>query len=364
LSARALNRATLARQLLLHRSDTTAAAALEHLVGLQAQSPTPPYIGLWSRLQRFRTADLSSLIVERKAVRIALMRGTIHLVTSPDCLALRPTLQPVLDRALRTTYGRQLAGLDVDAVAAAGRLLVDERPRTFAELRAALAPEWPDRDPEAVAMVVRHMLPLVQVPPRGIWGARGRSSHTSAEAWLGRPLAAGLGSDELIARYLAAFGPSTIRDIQAWSGLSGLAPFVERLAPRLTRFVDEHGRELLDLSEAPRPGTDTPAPVRFLPEYDNLLLSHADRTRVITDAHRALVFAKNGIVSATVLVDGFVQATWRIARRRDAALLVVEPFDRLPGRQARAVFAEGRRLLRFAAADAALHDVQIVPPGA
>jgi hypothetical protein len=181
LNRRALNRALLERQLMLRRSNLSAAEAIEHLVGMQAQVPTTPYLGLWTRLEGFRPAELSELIETRAAVRIALQRSTIHLVTARDCLAIRPVVQPVLD-----AFPKRLSGLDATGLAAAGRALVEEQPRTFAELGALLAADW-DREPADLASAVRALVPLVQVPPRGLWRRSGQARHTSTEAWLGRP---------------------------------------------------------------------------------------------------------------------------------------------------------------------------------
>ncbi|GAA3401080.1 winged helix DNA-binding domain-containing protein [Paenibacillus hodogayensis] len=354
LDRRALNRALLVRQLLLERSDKTAAEALEHLAGLQAQAPNPPYIALWARLHDFRHEQLSRLILERQAVRIALMRSTIHLVTADDCLKLRSTLAPVQLRGLQSNYGKRLAGLDLDAVAAAGRALLEEQPLTFSELGKRLAAEWPERDPAALAIAVRCLVPLVQVPPRGIWGASGQAAHTSAEAWLGADPAPPSQDalDELVLRYLGAFGPASVKDAQVWSGLTRLGDTMERLRPRLLAFRDESGTELFDLPDAPRPGADTPVSARFLGEFDNMLLSYADRTRIMTEEHKRQVFTENGIIRSVILVDGFVAGLWRIERQRGHATLIVEPFGPLTVVDAAELRDEGSRLLQFAAADA------------
>ncbi len=361
LGRRALNRALLARQMLLRRAQLPAFDAIERLVGMQAQAPNPPYVGLWTRLDGFHPDELSRLITERRAVRIALMRGTIHLVTARDCLALRPVLQPVLDRGLNTIFGARIAGVDTTALVAAGRALVEERPRTYADLGALLREQWPDHDAAALANAVRALAPLIQVPPRGIWGASGPAAHTTAESWLGRPLEADPSPDAMVMRYLAAFGPATVKDIQTWSGLTGLRAVTERLRPRLRAFRDEQGAELFDLPDAPRPDPDIPAPPRFLPDYDNALLSHADRTRIMDDKHRTLVFTKNGIIRATVLIDGFVRGTWTITRRRDAATLTIAPFAPLSAQDRAALAEESVRLLAFAAADANTRDIQFAP---
>ncbi|MFI8459933.1 winged helix DNA-binding domain-containing protein [Kitasatospora sp. NPDC085464] len=346
LGTRALGRALLARQHLLARTDLTPPAMVHHLGGLQAQAaPQPPYLGLLARLDGFTPEALSTLLEERAAVRIALQRGTIHLVTAQDCLTLRPLLQPLLDQQLRTTYGKRLTGLDPAALAAEARELVEERPRTFQQLGALLAGTRPDRDPAALAQAARCLLPLVQVPPRGLWGRGGPAAHTTAEAWLGRPLDPAPTLDDLVLRYLAAFGPATAADVKKWCGLSGLTPVLRRLAPRLLTFRDEQGRLLYDLPEAPRPDGDTPAPVRLVAPFDNLLLSHADRTRVLPEEYRGRVMTQNGIVLGTLLVDGLVAGSWRLT---DGEGVVVQPFTALRRADRQAAEAEAQRVLDFA----------------
>ncbi len=356
LNLRALNRALLARQMLLEpsplpvgpRRADAVIATIEHLAGLQAQAPFPPYYGLWSRLAGFQPGDLAELLVSRQVVRIALMRSTIHLVSARDCLTFRPLIQPVLDRSLPAIFGRQLAGLDTAALAEAGRALVDAEPRTFGELGGLLAPDWPGHPPNALAQGVRALVPLVQVPPRAVWGAAGQSRHTSAQAWLGSPLDPSPSPEVLVTRYLGAFGPATVADVQAWSGLTRLAEVVDRMRPGLRTFRDERGRELFDLPDAPRPAHGTPAPVRLVAEFDNLVLSHADRSRVISPDHRQRLNTRNGIFPGTVLVDGFVAGMWRIARTRSAATLAIELFALVSPADRAAITAEGERLLHFA----------------
>jgi hypothetical protein len=328
---------------------------------MQAQAPDPPYVGLWTRLEGFRPDDLSRLVEERAVVRIALMRSTIHLVTARDCLALRPLLQSVIDRGFRGGFGLRLEGVDTAALAEAARELVEERPRTFAEIGAALGERWPDRDPAALSAAAR--LPLVQVPPRGLWGRSGPAAHTTAEAWLGRPLDPDYPVDELVLRYLAAFGPASVADVQTWSGLTRLKDAVERLRPGLLVFRDEGGRELFDLPDAPRPDPDTPAPARFMAEWDNVLLSHADRSRIVAEEHRGRIYTVNGVMPGTILVDGFVAGTWKIERSRGAATLRVESFAPLAADDEAALAAEGERLLDFAAAEIPAREVRLAAPG-
>ena len=366
LSRRALNRATLERQLLLRRERRPALDAVEHLVGLQAQVPLNPYAALWSRLERFRPEELAALLEERRVVRTVVMRATIHLVTAEDCLLLRPLAQPVLtaELARHRDFSPLLRGVDLDPVLAFARSLLAERPRTGGELRTAIEARFPERDAPALAYACRCLLALVQVPPRGLWGRTAQVSSTTAEAWLGGPLAADPSLDDVVLRYLAAFGPATVADVATWSRLTGLRAVVERLRPQLRSFRDERGRELFDLPDAPRPDPETPAPPRFLPEYDNVLLSHADRSRFHQAGERPRASGVAGPVHGTVLSDGFLCGSWRLERDRDtgSAALVVSQLRRLPKRAVAAVAAEGRRFLRFAAAEADGHDVRFEAP--
>jgi hypothetical protein len=363
LSTRSLNRALLERQMLLRRQELSAEEAIERLVGMQAQVPDAPYVGLWSRLEGFRTNELSTLISDRQAVRASMMRATIHLVTARDFLTLRPVVQPVLEREVygNSTYGKErLAQLAVAEVLGAGRMLLEERPRTAAELRRSLGPRWPDRDPATLAYAVRGLLPLVHVPPRGVWGQSGPVALTTAEAWLGQSMASSRGPDEVILRYLAAFGPATVADARTWSGLSGLREVFEQLRTRLVTFRDESGRELYDVPGAPLPDPETPAPPRFLPEFDNALLSHADRTRIVSDEHRRVLF-KDPMMRG-VLLDGFVSGTWKKERTRGKATLLIEPFEPLARRDRDSLAKEGERLVRFVGKGAESFEVRYVDP--
>ncbi len=337
--------------MLLRRQRLSAEDAIEHLVGMQAQAPTPPYVGLWTRLKGFHPDELARLILDRRAVRVAFMRNTVHLVSARDCLAFRPLVQPVIDRGLygNRTHRVGIEGVDIEPLSAAGRALLEERPRTAKELGILLRERWPERDPASLARAIRHLLPLVQVPPRGVWGKSGPAAHTTAEAWLGRSLDSDPSLEEMVVRYLGAFGPATVKDVQTWSGLTRLGGMVDRLRPRLLSFRDEHGGELFDLHDAPRPDPDVPAPPRFLPEFDNLILSHADRIRVIANEYRKAIASKNGMVPATFLVDGFVRGTWKSERSRGKATLLIEPFEPLAKNDHDALVEEGERLVRFMA---------------
>jgi Winged helix DNA-binding domain len=358
LTRKQLNRATLARQLLLRRATVSPLDAVEHLVGLQAQVPLNPYTALWSRLERFEPSALADLLVERRVVRTVVMRATIHLVTADDCLLLRPLMQPVLDQELarHREYAPALDGVDLDAVLAFARSFLAE-PRTGPELRAALAERFPEHVSAALAYACRNLLALVQVPPRGVWGRTSQVTSASAEAWLGRPLVERPSLDDVVVRYLAAFGPATVADVSAWSRLTGLCEVVERLRPRLRTFRDERGRELFDVPDARRPDPDVPAPPRFLPEYDNVLLSHADRSRFRNPA----VSHPGGLGWGALLVDGLVSGFWRVERDRDRATLAVRHVERLSKRAADDVQAEGLALLGFLAPEADACEILLAP---
>ena len=345
LSNRELNRATLARQFLLDRASLTPLDTVRHLVGMQAQVPQNPYPALWSRLEGFRPEQLSELLEQREVVRTTVMRATIHLASADDCLILRPLMQPVLDAEIsrHRDYSPALAGVNLEPVLDFGRQVLGERPRTGAELRALLAARFPEHNAAALAYACRCHLALVQVPPRGLWGRSSQPTSTTAEAWLGRPLDAKPSPDEIVLRYLGAFGPAAVADLTTWCRLTGMRAVLERLRPRLVTFRDERGRELFDLPDAPRPEAATPAPVRFLPEYDNVLLSHDDRSRFVRPEDRAVLDRVRAVGFGSVLADGLVGAVWRL----EADGLVVSHVPSLPKRTLASIAAEGRRLARF-----------------
>lgn len=367
LDGRALNRATLARQLLLDRADLPALDAVTHLCGLQAQEPQEPFTGLWSRLRGFRPVTLDGLLTGRRVVRTHLMRRTVHLVAADDVLAWRGRHNAMLRQRVLGVYRRELAGVDLDELAAAGRaVLADGEPRSMAELARAVADRWPETRPLG-EMLVAGVLPMVQLPPRGVWRTKAGVRNALVSSWLGRevdPLPPDDGSDpvgqELVRRYLAAYGPAATADVRAWSGLAGLPGAVAALRGELVTFRDERGRELLDLPDAPRPDPETPAPVRFLPAFDNAILGYDDRTRIIDDADRGLSVA--GV--RVVLVDGRVSATWDVeaetgadARRNTVAVTPLRPLSRA---ERTAVGEEARELAGFLS-DGESHRVRVDP---
>jgi Winged helix DNA-binding domain len=359
LTRRQLNRATLARQLLLARERVSTVEAVERLCGMQAQEAKPPFVGLWTRLDGFRREDLHAALHQRAVVRAMAMRATLHLMSAKDYRAHRNALQPVMTQAMRVLRERA-EGLDLEKLLPVARTLLGQRPRTFAELRALLQAEFPHVNERALGYAVRTQLPLVMVPTRDRWAFPSVAAFTLAETWLGAPVSDDAAPEALVLRYLAAFGPATAADVQTWSGLTGMGRVLKALRPRLRGFQDEHGRELFDLPAAPRPDGDLAAPPRLLPEFDNLVLSHADRTRVLADEHRGLVVTKNLRVRATFLVDGFVGGTWDVNRTRKAATLRLAPFKALPRRAVSQLAEEGETLLRFAEGDAETFAVELI----
>ncbi|WP_206788544.1 winged helix DNA-binding domain-containing protein [Amycolatopsis sp. MtRt-6] len=345
LDSRALNRATLARQLLLERAELPVLDAVTHLGGLQAQEPQEPFTGLWSRLRAFAPATLDALLTGRQVVRTHLMRRTVHLLAADDVLAWRSRFDAMLRQRVVTTYRRELEGVDFAELAAAGRaVLADGEPRSMGELARAVAGRWPEPGPRPLGeLLVAALIPSAQLPPRGLWRTKAGVRNLPLATWLGRdvdPLAPddGVGRT-LVRRYLAAFGPAATADLRAWSGLTGLPAAVQAVRDELVVFRDERGRELLDLPEAPRPDPETPAPVRFLPAFDNAILGYDDRSRIIDDAHRGLSVAGERVV----LLDGRVSATWTV----EEGAVVVRPLRPLTKAERGEVAAEGSALAAF-----------------
>ncbi|MEU1881146.1 winged helix DNA-binding domain-containing protein [Streptosporangium sp. NPDC020072] len=347
LDIRALNRATLARQLLLGHADMPVLDAVTHLCGLQAQEPQEPFVGLWSRVRGFDPAVLSDLLIRRSVVRTHLMRRTVHLLAAEDVLAWRARHDGMLRQRVLGTYRSELAGVDLDELAEAGRAVTaDGEPRSMAELAQTLAGRWPEPGPRALGeMLVAALVPMAQMPPRGLWRRKAGVRNVPLSAWLGRevdplsPDGPDLAGQALVRRYLAAFGPAATADLRAWCGLAGLPAAVAAIRDELVGFRDERGRHLLDLPDAPRPDPGVPAPVRFLPAFDNAVLGYHDRTRVIDDAHRGL-----SVTGARfVLVDGRVAATWNV----EGGAVLVSPLRRLSRAERDSVAEQGQALASF-----------------
>ena len=388
LSRAQLNRALLARQHLLERRRGPALDVVRHLVGLQAQNAWSPYVGLWSRVDGFRHAELGDAFWDRTVARIAVMRGTIHLVTAPDALLLPGLTMPLYARDLRANaaHAAGLRTLDLTELTTAARALLEEEPRVTTDLGRLLAQRWPDVAPGTLAYGARGTLPLVQVPPRGVWGRSGATTWTTASAWFGADQVAAAPDltdpdvlareqERLLLRYLTAFGPASVADAQNWSGLAGLRAVADRLGDALVRFEADPApggvrpRELLDVPGGLLPDADVPAPVRFLPDYDNVLLGHADRTRIISEEHRRLLASPNGVIASTFLLDGHVAGTWTVTRerlastgrsRRELATVTVRPFEAITAPDRRAVLAEADGVVRLMADDAAEHRAVLV----
>ncbi|MFF3862841.1 winged helix DNA-binding domain-containing protein [Streptomyces sp. NPDC002209] len=349
LDTRSLNRATLARQLLLSRAAIPAQDAVAHLLGLQAQNVKPPYFQLHARLAGFRPAELAELMESRQVVRMVTMRSTIHTHTAHDALTLRPLVQGARDREVNH-FRKGLVGVDLERLGELARAFVEAEPRTMGEIREELLTQWPDADPQSLSVAARCRLPLVQVTPRGVWGRSGQVRLTTVERWLDAPGAPAVPAapaapapqsvDDVVLRYLGAFGPASVKDMQVWAGLTRLREAFERLRPQLAVFRDENGVELFDLPDAPRPDAGTPAPPRFLPEFDNLLLSHADRTRVVAPEIKGRTWVGNQSY-CTLLVDGFVAGLWRL----EEGTLTVELLGKVSKKDKAEVVAEGERLI-------------------
>lgn len=358
LSLRDLNRALLARQMLLAREDLPVTAAIEKLVGMQAQIPRAPYMGLWARLEDFRREDLAALIANRRVVKAPLMRGTLHFFTVEDFARHLATLHPM--KASIADSIRKLRGVTIDLaeMLAAVEQFIAEQPRSFKEISDFLDRRYPGVDVGAMRYPARLLLPLVQVPTDHRWSYPGSPRFALAKKWIDRPLSAEGDLRELFTRYLAAFGPATVADFQAWSGLTGVKDALDGWRDSLRAYRDENGRTLYDVPDGPLPDGDTPVPVRFVAELDNLLIGHDDRRRVIADDYRVPVMKINGRGSVTFLVEGFVRGVATIEKDKRGAALVVEPFEPIARPDRAALAEEGEGLLRFVEPDAKAYAVR------
>lgn len=355
-----LNRALLARQWLLRRRRATVRDAAHAVAGLQSQEPKDPHVALWSRISGFKPQHLREAAERREIVRGSYLRCTIHTASVEDFTAFRLLLQPVIDREL-VNHRKLMDGFDPARLETAARELMAASPLTAQQLGERLLPRFPQAQKAGLGYWIRTCIALAMVPTDDRWGYSRPPRFVPAEQWLDRPLAADTPLAALLLRGLAAIGPASTADLRTWSGVSGIRPVLETLRPQLRCFHDEAGRELFDLPDAPRPRAATPAPVRFLPEFDNALLSHADRARIVPPAHAArFAMAANGRRQRAVLVDGFVRAVWSNARVRDAAAIEVRPLEKLPKPLQHELCAEAEALLRMLEPDAAEHAVRLV----
>ena len=361
LTLRDLNRATLARQLVLVRAALPVSDALGRLVALQAQVPSAPYVALWSRLEGFARGQLTERLLDHSVVKATSMRATLHVLRADDHLYFRSTLESIFESAMTAITKKRGELVDQHQLLGAVRPFIDKQPRTFAEITAFLAAKWPDHDIGGMRYTVRMLLPMVQVPQRDGWGFPGNPTFALADSWLGRIPEESPDQAALVRRYLAAFGPATVADAQSWTGLANLKPVFDAMRDELIQLRDETKRSLFDLSDAPRPGGDIDAPVRFLPEFDNLLSGHKDRSRFLAAAHRRRVYLPALRVASTVLIDGFVAGVWKIETVKKARRLEVELLAAVSKATLRAVQEEAERLCTFVEPGSASCEVDVRP---
>lgn len=354
-----LNRALLARQWLLKRKRRPVRDAVHALAGLQSQEPKDPYVALWSRIDGFQPRHLHDAARRREIVRGSYLRCTLHTASADDFVVFRMLLQSVIDREVANRRGL-MGGFDAGELESAARALMVETPLTAQQLGERLLPRFPKAQKAGIAHWVRTRIALAIVPGDARWGYARPPRFVPAEQWLGRALARDTPLPALLLRGLSAIGPASAADLRTWSGLGGIAPVLDTLRPQLRCFHDESGRELFDLPDAARPRADTPAPVRFLPEYDNALLSHADRARIQPKQHARHFVAANGRRPGALLVDGFVHGAWRNASTRDAAAIEVRLFEKVSKAARDEVAKEAEALLRMLEPQAATHAVRVV----
>jgi hypothetical protein len=347
LTRRELNRATLARQLLLTRHTLTPAEAVQQVGGLQAQVTAPPFIGLWTRLTALQRETVHAALHARTLVRVPYWRSTLHWVTAATYQQQYSTVQPALIKGLNSFHGRNIKGLDVAQVVATVRPFIAAQPRTMGAVRAFLLTHYPTTNGNALDYIARTYLPLVQVPTTSTWGYPSAATYTLAEQWLGQAVDPAPNIRALLGQYLAAFGPASIADLQTWSGMTKLREATAPFLGDLVRYRDEDGNELYDLPDQVLPSADTPAPARFVPEYDNLMISYQDRSRVLPAAYRPQIFLSAARVLATVLLDGYVAGTWKASETKNTAMLTITPFRPFSAAEQAALLPEGEALLRF-----------------
>jgi hypothetical protein len=352
LSARELNRALLARQLLLNRSTLSVPRLLEQIGGIQAQYAPSSYVRLWTNLKRFAMADLDRLLAQRKVVQGTLMRSTIHLVSAADIGPIAAGIGPSRQEWWHRTFGKDFSREEIDRVAAkldkelTGR--VWPRKELDEQMRSHSTTVW------SGAWVA-----LIRVPPSGTWERRRADLFQRAAEWIGPSTAdEKTGLELLLHRYLGGFGPARLADAAKWAGVD--VPKMRAAAERmkLRGFRDEEGRQLVDLPRAPLPDATTPAPIRLLPTWDATLLIHCRRTRILPEEYRPLVFSiKVPHSVGTILVDGSVAGSWRVKRSGERATLGYSVFEKVPAAAERELRDEASGLVRFVEPEAAKYAV-------
>jgi hypothetical protein len=348
LTRRELNRALLQRQLLLERQQLTAVQAVGRLGGLQAQSTPSPYLSLWTRLEGFERDELTRALTRRTLVKALLQRGTLHVVTPRDFWAIATARRELGGILWPPAYEKLVPRSTLAKLARLAAAELEDGERTFAEMRALLEPyATGNATPTFLWRRVQGQGGVVHVPPSGVWGYGGQGVYAGAAGRLrGEPPPPVEAFDRLVRTYLAAYGPATKQDVGQWAGVPRLTPIAESLERlRTTTFRDERGRVLHDLPRAPRPDPETPAPPRLVPRFDNLILSHADRSRVLGEIKPSRLVTSNGLVHATILVDGFVAGMWQLDKGR----VRLEPFGRLDAFVRGALRDESERLEAFIA---------------
>ncbi|MCY4147491.1 MAG: winged helix DNA-binding domain-containing protein [Chloroflexi bacterium] len=356
ITQRQLNRTLLSRQLLLERCDIRPLAAMERLAGMQSQIPNPPYIGLWTRLASFQKAELTALLGSREVVRAPWIRSTLHLVSAADHQRFQVVIQPALARSLRSFFGKRARDLDIPRLIEIAIPFLETETPAIGALRDELQRHFPQHDKEAMAYAVRSFLPMLQTPPSGAWGVGTRATYTTAANWLGEAKQSDLAT--LFRRYLAAFGPASVMDFQTWCGITSLKTALAPVLKTLVAYRSEAGAQLVDLPDLPLLPEHAPALIRFLPEYDNILIAHKDRARILPEPHRKKVFLSAGRVLGAVLIDGFVGAIWKVSREKSRARLSINLFEAVAAECQAAIEAEGLRLLRFIDEDAGDYAVE------
>lgn len=327
LSRRRLNRILLQRQHLLERVPASVPEMCKHLIGLQAQENLPPFLSLNARLTDLDPYAVTRGLEDRSLVRLLTMRGTVHLLTADDALMLRQWTAPVHEREIKISQSiGEAREVDREAfTAAVGELLADA-PMPQRELGAALAERFPAYSATKLGQLARSVAPLAQIPPRGTWNGSGGVVYQHVDRWVGRPLAEP-DVEEIVRRYLRAYGPATAADVTAWSAITRLAPVVKGMSD-LVQHEDEQGKVLYDVPDGELADEDAPAPVRLLGTYDNVWLSHAQRDRVTEPDKRTAWMGQNGAYAMALFADGWLEGLWRLEDGKVEVVQLLRPLTK------------------------------------